>query len=81
MKEIDKIIRNVKKKFPNFTDEFDSVRTAFETDEYVRDFPEDMVEGRTSWNELHDMLDRMRYGFNELLNLFSATDTADGGAE
>lgn len=70
MKEIDKIIRNIKKKFPDFTDEYDSVKRAFETDEYVRDFPEDMVEGRTSWGELNDMLDRMRYGFGELLGLF-----------
>lgn len=78
MKDTDKIIQDIKKKFPGFTDEFDSVRRAIETVDYIEKFPEDMVEERTSWDELNNMLDRMCYGFNKLLNLFVETNNSKG---
>ena len=71
--DVDKVLKSIKGKFPTFTDD-DSVRRAVETSEYVWMFPEDMVESRNSWDKLKDMLDRMYYGFNALLDLFAGED-------
>jgi len=67
--------------FPEFSGRR-SVLDARRRAKYADDFPEDMVEERTSWDELKGMFDDVREGFQALLDLVAKLsergDLADG---
>lgn len=54
----------LKKAFPELND--DDVYAALGEIRYMELFPEDMVEGRTSWDELYDTMYKLESGFNAL---------------
>lgn len=45
----------------------DSMKRAKDVCELLRDYPEDYVDSRTSWNKLYEQLSDLRWGFEDAL--------------
>ena len=58
---------------------WDGVETALKDIEYTRQFPEDMIEGRTDWDELMGMFDAVAAGFDALFLLLRRICLETGG--
>lgn len=57
----------LKDAFPELDD--DAVTGALKDIDYMKLFPEDMVESRTSWDELYDTMCNLRRGFSTLYDV------------
>lgn len=64
---LEDVIDLMKRAFPDL--DSDSVNDALKEIDYMESFPEDIVEGRTSWDELYSTVCSLRSGFNALYDV------------
>lgn len=64
---LEDVIDLMKRAFPDL--DSDSVDEALKEIDYMKMFPEDIVEERTSWDELYSTVCSLRRGFNALYDV------------
>lgn len=55
---------------PSWTDRYYILENAIETNNFISYFPEDMIEGRQSWDDIHEKMQCFQKAFWELFQIF-----------
>lgn len=55
---------------PSWTDRYNILESAIETNNFISHFPEDMIEGRQSWDDIYEKMQCFKRAFWELFKIF-----------